>query len=90
MTPFCFAQLKGYAGSVYAKHAVSGIPWGGRHVILLGDPAQLPAVSRSDILGTRLWHSFSILVLRESKRCTVSVLSKVLAKVRLGERQLKY
>ena len=29
------------------KHA-----WGGRHVLLLGDPAQLPAVSCTDIFGT--------------------------------------
>ena len=28
----------------FAKHRVSRLPWGGRHVIMLGDPAQLPAV----------------------------------------------
>ena len=43
---------------------------GGRHVILLGDPAQLPAVSRRDIFGTRLWQNFAIIELREVKRAT--------------------
>ena len=69
----------------YAKQTVSSLPWGGRHVILLGDPAQLPAVSRSDIFSTQLWRSFSILMLRESKMCTDSDLSRILAKIRLGE-----
>ena len=53
----------------FAKHGVSKHPWGGRHVIMLGDPAQLPAVSRSDIFGTQLWCTFTVLVLREIKRC---------------------
>jgi len=35
--------------------------WGGRHVLLLGDPAQLLAVSRTDIFGTTLWRQFSVL-----------------------------
>ena len=46
---------------------MSGKPWGGRHVILLGDPAQLPAVGQRDIYGTTLWAKFSVLVLREVK-----------------------
>ena len=59
-------------------------PWGGRHVILLGDPAQLPAVGQRDIFGTTLWTRFSVLLLREVKRATDPVLSEMLSKVRLG------
>ena len=58
--------------------------WGGRHVILLGDPAQLPAIGQRDIFGTYLWSRFSILILREMKRATDPVLCRVLSKVRLG------
>ena len=36
----------------FAKHGSSRHPWGGRHVILLGDPAQLLAVSGVDIFST--------------------------------------
>ena len=36
-------------------------PWGGRHVILFGDPAQLPPVSHCDIFNTKLWLKFAIL-----------------------------
>ena len=36
----------------FAKHDSSRHPWGGHHVILLGDPAQLPAVYGTDIFGT--------------------------------------
>lgn len=68
----------------FAKHRLSKFPWGGRHVIMLGDPAQLPAVSRMDIFGTKLWRTFTILVLREIKRCQDPVLSSVLGKVRMG------
>ena len=48
----------------FAKKHVSLSSVGGRHVILLGDPAQLPAISCRDIFGTRLWQKFAILVLR--------------------------
>ena len=68
----------------FAKHSVSRLPWGGRHVIMLGDPAQLPAVGRSDLFGTKLWRTFSILVLREIKRSQDPVLTSVLTKVRMG------
>ena len=37
----------------FAKKDISRHPWGGRHVILLGDPAKLPAVSRR-----HFWHLF--------------------------------
>ena len=39
----------------FSKHGSSNLPLGGQHVILLGDPAQLPAVSQRDIFGTHLW-----------------------------------
>lgn len=68
----------------FAKRVMSNRPWGGRHVITLGDPAQLPAVSRSDIFATQLWRTFSILVLREVKRSQDPILSNVLTKVRMG------
>ena len=68
----------------FAKYGVSNRPWGGRHVILLSDPAQLPAVSRSDIFATHLWLTFSVMLLRETMRCQDPVLSGVLNKVRMG------
>ena len=46
----------------FARHGSSKHAWGGRHVLLLGDPAQLPAVSRTDIFGTTLWRQFSVLL----------------------------
>ena len=68
----------------YAKKGSSKHPWGGRHVILLGDPAQLPAVSSRDIFGTDLWKTFSILLLREVKRAKDPQLQSLLEKVRVG------
>ena len=29
------------------------VPWGGHHVLLFGDPAQLPPVSNTDIFNTK-------------------------------------
>ena len=68
----------------FAKHGASRLPWGGRHVVMLGDPAQLPAVGRSDLFGTHLWRTFSILILREIKRSQDPVLTSILTKVRMG------
>ena len=68
----------------YAKKGSSKHPWGGRHVILLGDPAQLPAVSTRDIFGTDLWKTFSVLLLREVKRAKDPQLQSLLEKVRVG------
>ena len=42
------------------------LPWSGRHV-MLGHPAWLPAVGKSDWFSTQLWSTFSVLVLRETK-----------------------
>ena len=68
----------------FARHGSSKHPWGGRHVLLLGDPAQLPAVSRMDIFGTTLWTQFTVLLLREVKRAVDPALASTLAKVRVG------
>ena len=68
----------------FATKGSSHHPWGGRHVILLGDPAQLPAVSQRDIFGTNLWTNFKVLLLREVKRASDPYFAFVLAKVRLG------
>ena len=68
----------------FAKSHSSNRPWGGRHVLLLGDPAQVPAVSRVDIFGTTLWRQFSVLLLHEVKRVEDPVLVSTLAKVRMG------
>ena len=68
----------------FAKKYISRHSWGSRHVILLGDPAQLPAVSRRDIFGTHLWQNFAIMVLREVKRATDPQLTSIHSKIRLG------
>ena len=60
-------------------------PWGGRHILLFGDPAQLPPVSHADIFNTPHWLKFSILQLKEVVRATDPVLSSMLLKVRQGE-----
>ena len=39
-----FRVAEGLCTRKFAKQHVSCHPWGGRHVILLGDPAQLPIV----------------------------------------------
>ena len=76
---FLFHTMEGLCRK-FAKRGSSRHPCGGRHVILLGDPAQLPAVSGIDIFGTYLWHRFTVL-LREIKRATDPVLSKLLTKI---------
>ena len=80
---YLFRTIEGLCHK-FAKHGSSRHPWGGRHVILLGDPAQLPAVSGKDIFGTYLWHKFTILMLREIKRATDPTLSLVLTKIHEG------
>ena len=80
---FLFRTAEGLCRK-FSNKAFSGRPWASRHVILLGDPAQLPAVSQRDIFGTTLWTKFSVLLLREVKRATDPVLSSILSKVRLG------
>jgi hypothetical protein len=80
---FLFRTAEGLCRK-FAKNHQHCLPWGGRHVIMLGDPAQLPSPGRKDIFGTHLWHTFTILLLREIKRCRDPVLGNVLTKVRMG------
>ena len=48
-------------------------PWGGRHVLLFGDPAQLPPVSNTDIFNTKIWlNSFSVMHPVRAKDPTLS------------------
>lgn len=58
---FLFRTAEGLCRK-FSKYKSSSQPWGGRHVILLGDPAQLPSVSRKDIFGTQLWRTFTVLL----------------------------
>ena len=53
-------------------------------MILLGDPAQLPAVSNTDIFGPVLWRTFNIVLLREVVRAKDPQLQCLLDKVRMG------
>ena len=80
---YLFRTIEGLCQK-FAKHCSSRHPWGGQHVILLDDPAQLPAVSGVDIFGTYLWHKFTVLLLREIKRATDPTLSVLLTKIREG------
>ena len=80
---FLFRTVEGLCRKFARRHS-SSRAWGGRHILLLGDPAQLPAVSRLDIFGTTLWRQFSVLILREVKRAIEPVLSSILSKVRMG------
>ena len=59
-------------------------PWGGRHILLFGDPAQLPPVSNTDIFNTKLWLDFSVMQLKEIVRAKDPALSSVLLKIREG------
>ena len=56
--------------------------WGGRHVILYGDPAQLPPVSNTDIFNAMLRFNFKLLQLKEIVRAKDSNLISVLLKTR--------
>ena len=80
---YLFCTIEGLCQK-FAKRGSSRHPWGGRHVILLGDPAQLPAVSGVNIFGTYLWYKFTVLLLREIKRATDPTLSGTLIKIREG------
>lgn len=60
-----------------------GSPFGGKHVILIGDPAQLPAIDK-DIYDSWLWQNFDILMLKEVKRQEDPAFASMLNKVRFG------
>ena len=53
-------------------------------MILLGDPAQLPAVSNRDIFSTDLWRTFDVLLLRGVNHAKDPQLQSLLEKVRIG------
>ena len=80
---FLFRTAEGLCRK-FSKYKSSSQPWGGRHVILLGDPAQLPSVSRKDIFGTQLWRTFTVLLLKEIKRSVDPILTNILSQVRMG------
>ena len=59
--------------------------WGGRHVLLFGDPAQLPPVSNTDIFNTKAWlNGFNVLQLKEVVRAKDPALNSALLKIRKG------
>jgi hypothetical protein len=61
----------------------SRLPFGGKHIILVGDPAQLPAIDE-DIFTSPLFQQFDILLLKTVKRQDDEVFLKVLDNVRQG------
>ena len=59
------------------------MPFGGKHVIMMGDPAQLPAIG-TDIFGSSLWRRFNIVMLKEVKRQDNLHFQSLLSAVRMG------
>ena len=60
-------------------------PWGGHHVLLFVDPAQLPPVSNTNIFNTKIWLShFSIMQSKETVRAKDSALNAALLKITEG------
>ncbi len=58
-------------------------PFAGKHVILMGDPAQLPAIS-GHIFNTELWKRFEIVMLRNVTRQDDKTFQDLLSKIRVG------
>eukprot|EP00795_Rhopilema_esculentum_P014984 gene14984-6138_t len=56
--------------------------FGGKHIILMGDPAQLPAIER-DIFDSFLWRKFSIVMLKDIKRHDDETFQHMLSTIRL-------
>ena len=66
------------------KHQ-QNMPFGGKHIILMGDPAQLPAIEH-DIFDTYLWRDkFSIVMLKDIKRQNDQTFQQMLSTIRLGK-----
>ena len=59
------------------------MPFGGKHIILMGDPAQLPAIEE-DIFDTFLWKKFDIVMLKDVKRQNDEAFQSILSTVRMG------
>ena len=60
------------------------MPFGGKHIILMGDPAQLPAIEQ-DIFDTHLWRKFDIVMLKDVKRQDDESFQSILSTIRMGE-----
>ena len=63
------------------------MPFGGKHIILMGDPAQLPAIEL-DIFDTFLWKKFEIIVVNDVKRQDDKAFQTLLTTVRMGNTTL--
>ena len=59
------------------------MPFGGKHIILMGDPAQLPAIEQ-DIFDTFLWRKFDIVMLKDAKRQGDQKFQAILSTIRMG------
>lgn len=82
MRPFLTIDkiLRDLAVSANKQH----MPFGGKHIILMGDPAQLPAIEQ-DIFDTHLWRRFDIVMLKDVKRQEDVAFQSILSTVRMGE-----
>ncbi|MCP3664444.1 MAG: AAA family ATPase, partial [Gammaproteobacteria bacterium] len=58
-------------------------PYGNKHVILCGDPCQLPPI-RTPIYTSRLFEPFKIAILKEIKRQEGGLFRETLSEIRLG------
>ena len=59
-------------------------PFGGKHIILMGDPAHLPSIDQ-EIFDTHLWRKFDIVILKDVKRQEDETCQNILSTVRMGE-----
>ena len=83
MKPFLTVDksLKDMATTKNQEH----VPFGGKHIILTGDPAQLPAVEQ-DIFYTFLWKKCEIVILKDIKRQQDDdTFPKIRSTVRMGK-----
>ncbi|XP_065058005.1 uncharacterized protein LOC135685854 isoform X1 [Rhopilema esculentum] len=82
LTPFLVIDkiLRDMAPTINQQH----MPFGGKHIILMGDPAQLPAIER-DIFDSFLWRKFSIVMLKDIKRQDDETFQHMLSTIRLGK-----
>ncbi|XP_065054148.1 uncharacterized protein LOC135682959 isoform X4 [Rhopilema esculentum] len=84
LTPFLVIDkiLRDMAPTINQQH----MPFGGKHIILMGDPAQLPAIER-DIFDSFLWRKFSIVMLKDIKRQDDETFQHMLSTIRLAVRK---
>ena len=81
-TPFLVMDkiLRDMAPTINQQH----MPFGGKHIILMGDPTQLPAIER-DIFDSFLWRKFSIVMLKDIRRQDDETFQNMLSTIRLGK-----